>query len=168
MHAKPTGSEAGLVAYWSFNEGEGQTAYDFVGGNDGYLGSDWENPDDNDPAWVESDAPVGICPPAALLERNLSNAIEIKQNVLQQLDEALANERAAEGILRDMQSNQGPDKLTPIQVIRARIKIVWAIIKEKWSKRKINQSKEHLEDSLDILTQEPDLNPAGRQRRRGK
>jgi hypothetical protein len=71
-------------------------------------------------------------------------------------------------MLRDLQNSQDTDELTPIQVVRARIKIVWAIIKEKWSKRKINQSKGHLEDSLDILTQEPDLNPAGRPWRRGR
>ncbi len=165
MYAKPTGGEPGLVAYWSFDEGEGQIAHDLAGGHDGYLGSDGENPDDSDPAWVESDAPAGICPPQALLERNISNALEIKQNILQQLAEALASERAAEDILRDMQRNRDITELSPIQVIRARIKIVWAIVKEVWSQRKITQSKEHLEDSLEIVTQEPDLNPAGRQRR---
>ncbi|MHC4721188.1 MAG: LamG domain-containing protein [Planctomycetota bacterium] len=166
MHTKPTGDEAGLVAYWSFDEGEGQIAHDIAGGHDGYLGSDGENPDDSDPAWVESDAPAGICPPQALLERNISNALEIKQNILQQLDEALVSERAAEDLLRDMQRNRDTTELSPIQIIRARIKIVWAIIKEVWSQRKINQSKEHLEDSLEIVTQEPDLNPAGRPRQR--
>jgi len=165
MHAKPTGAEPGLVAYWNFDEGAGQTAHDLFGGHDGYLGSDWENPDDRDPVWVESDAPVGICPVKALLERNISNAVEIKQNVLEQLDEALASERAAEDILRDMQRNGDTTELSPIQIIRARIKVVWAIIKETWSKRKIGQSKEHLEDSLEIVTQEADLNPAGRPRR---
>ena len=168
MHVKLIGDELGLVAYWSFDEGEGQIAHDIAGGHDGYLGSDGENPDDNDPAWVESDAPAGICSRKDLLERNISTAVEIKQSVLEQLEEALKNERAAEEILRDMQSNRDTTELSFRQIVRARIKVVWAIVKEMWSKRKINQSKEHLEDSLDIITQEADLNPAGRSRQRGR
>ncbi|UCF43705.1 MAG: DUF5011 domain-containing protein [Planctomycetota bacterium] len=62
MHTKLNGSEANLVAYWDFDEGEGQVVYDMSGnGNDGYLGSDPCGPDDSDPNWADSDAPIGLC-----------------------------------------------------------------------------------------------------------
>jgi hypothetical protein len=53
MHTKLTGDQDGLVAYWDFDEGEGEIACDSSGnGNDGTLVG---------AAWVESDAPVGSC-----------------------------------------------------------------------------------------------------------
>jgi len=62
MHAKPAGDESNLVGYWDFDEGEGQIVYDLSGnGNDAYLGSDPCQPDNSDPVWIESDAPIGIC-----------------------------------------------------------------------------------------------------------
>lgn len=61
MHTKLNGSEPNLVAYWSFDEGEGQTAGDLSPyANDGTLGST-DGEDDSDPEWVKSYAPVGIC-----------------------------------------------------------------------------------------------------------
>ncbi|MHC4459039.1 MAG: LamG-like jellyroll fold domain-containing protein [Planctomycetota bacterium] len=61
MHTRLSGDEPGLVGCWDFDEGAGQFLYDLSGnGNDGQLGST-PNPDDSDPAWLESDAPVGIC-----------------------------------------------------------------------------------------------------------
>ena len=62
MHIALDGSEPNLVAYWDFDEGEGQVVYDMSGnGNEGYLGSDPCGPDDSDPNWIDSDAPMGIC-----------------------------------------------------------------------------------------------------------
>jgi hypothetical protein len=61
MHIRLNGDEPGLVGYWNFNEGEGQAAYDMtVNANNGQLGGT-DSEDDNDPEWVESDAPVGLC-----------------------------------------------------------------------------------------------------------
>jgi hypothetical protein len=61
MHIRLNGDEPGLVGYWDFDEGEGQAAYDMtINANDGHLGST-AGVDDNDPEWVESDAPVGLC-----------------------------------------------------------------------------------------------------------
>ena len=61
MHKRLSGDEPGLVGYWDFDEGEGQIVYDLSGnGNHGQLGST-PNADDSDPAWVDSDALVGIC-----------------------------------------------------------------------------------------------------------
>jgi len=58
MHIKLTGDEDRLVAYWDFDEGEGQILGDLSGnGNDGILAG---------PKWVESDAPIGICIPVSV------------------------------------------------------------------------------------------------------
>jgi hypothetical protein len=47
--------DSNLVGWWSFEEGQGQVAYDDSGlGNDGYLGSDPCGADSSDPVWVES------------------------------------------------------------------------------------------------------------------
>jgi hypothetical protein len=52
MNVSLTGSEPGLVAYWSMNEGEGDTAFDITGnGHDMRLGAT-VGPDEDDPTWV--------------------------------------------------------------------------------------------------------------------
>lgn len=58
MYTRLNGDELGLVAYWDFDEGEGEIAGDSSGnGNDGTLvGAEW----------VQSDAPIGICTPVAV------------------------------------------------------------------------------------------------------
>lgn len=67
MHTRPDTSDPNLVAYWAFDEGEGQVAGNSSGnnGNHGQLGSTPDT-DNSDPEWVESDAPVGICIPVAV------------------------------------------------------------------------------------------------------
>ena len=58
MNQPLTGSEPGLVAYWNFDEGEGQQIHDLtINSCNGFLGST-ENIDQYDPMWVESDAPL--------------------------------------------------------------------------------------------------------------
>jgi len=55
MNTALTGNEPGLVGYWRFDEGEGQTTTDSSGyGRDGRLGST-DGVDDNDPQWTASD-----------------------------------------------------------------------------------------------------------------
>ncbi|NQU05827.1 MAG: T9SS type A sorting domain-containing protein [Calditrichaeota bacterium] len=52
------GDEDGLVGYWRFDEGEGQDVHDLSPNqNNGFFGTD-EDEDDEDPIWVESEAPV--------------------------------------------------------------------------------------------------------------
>ena len=52
-----TGTESGLFAYWSFDEGEGQVAGDHSGsGNDAPLGTTFD-PENSDPTWILSDIP---------------------------------------------------------------------------------------------------------------
>ncbi|KPJ66746.1 MAG: hypothetical protein AMJ43_06965 [Coxiella sp. DG_40] len=66
MHRRLTADEPNLIGYWDFDEGEGQIAYDLSpNDNNGQLGST-PIADDSDPAWVDSDAPIGICIPASI------------------------------------------------------------------------------------------------------
>ncbi len=51
----------GLISAWHFNEGSGQSVSDATGGNNGYLGSA-SSEDNNDPQWVQSDAPAPDSP----------------------------------------------------------------------------------------------------------
>ena len=38
MNCPPIGNESGLVGYWNFEEGQGDTVYDLTGnGNDGII-----------------------------------------------------------------------------------------------------------------------------------
>jgi hypothetical protein len=58
MNRRLSGSESGLVGYWKFDEGSGQTTFDSSNGhNDGTLGSSSVE-DSNDPIWITSDVPV--------------------------------------------------------------------------------------------------------------
>ncbi|HKQ49065.1 MAG TPA: LamG-like jellyroll fold domain-containing protein [Phycisphaerae bacterium] len=72
MNLKLRGDETGLVGYWSFDEGTGQTANDAsTYGNDGTLGND-ANPggDALDPLWVSPGAEtnVGDCNTNGILD----------------------------------------------------------------------------------------------------
>ncbi len=60
MNQTISGSSANLVAYWTMNDGSGQTMTDSQssGNNDGTLGSTG-GVDIDDPAWVVSTAPIG-------------------------------------------------------------------------------------------------------------
>ncbi len=58
MNARLTGSEAGFVGYWTFDEGAGDVAADATGnGHDGRLGSA-VGADANDPQWTMDAAPI--------------------------------------------------------------------------------------------------------------
>jgi hypothetical protein len=58
MYYSLTGNEPGLLAYWNFDTGSGQTLYDLTGHTNGQLGST-SGVDSNDPTWVLSDGPYG-------------------------------------------------------------------------------------------------------------
>ena len=58
MNTRLSGDEPGLLAYWPFDEGQGQVVGDASGnGNDGQLGNSTAV-DTSDPRWIPSDAPV--------------------------------------------------------------------------------------------------------------
>jgi hypothetical protein len=51
MNVRLTGSEAGLVAYWSMDEGSGDTAFDLTGGGHDMQLGEVAGPDGADPSW---------------------------------------------------------------------------------------------------------------------
>jgi parallel beta-helix repeat protein len=58
MHSKLAGNEQGLIGYWNFDGGQGDTAHDLSSSViDGRLGN-IDGPDTADPAWVISTAPI--------------------------------------------------------------------------------------------------------------
>ena len=62
MNVELTGAEAGLVAYYSLNEGGGQSVLDQTSqGNHGTLGTT-SSPDSGDPTWVSSSPSVVSSP----------------------------------------------------------------------------------------------------------
>ncbi len=132
--------EPNLVAYWDFDEGEGQVAHDSSGNaNDGYLGSDPCEPDDSDPCWVESGAPLH-CTPRQIVVRNLRGAIERKAIANQQINEALERERASIRLLTDMRGRR-----------HFVIEIYKSMRMEYLCKKKLHESAEALRRALDWL-----------------
>jgi len=64
MNLQLNGNESGLIGYWNFNEGSGQSAGDASGnGNPARLGSA-SSSDSGDPQWVVSTVPQGSATPA--------------------------------------------------------------------------------------------------------
>ncbi len=154
MHSRPDTDEPNLVAYWDFDEGEGQIVYDLsLNDNHGRLGSD-TNADDNDPAWVDSDAPVGICTPEGLFERNISEAVDMKLGILEILEEALDKERAGQYILEQFLTNGDFSVWNKGDILASKRMIRSAVQDEEKVETAVGQSIEKLDDALDALGQE--------------
>jgi len=159
MHMKLTGDEPNLVGYWDFDEGEGQVAYDLSGsGNNGYLGNDPCDVDSADPAWVDSDAPIGICTTGGLIERNISRALESKQRALEEIEAALINENATIGVLEELFRSREHGDWSRKDIIKARQDIHLAIQPQQHSLDTLEKSIEKLEDSLSVLGYEIEPN----------
>jgi len=153
MHTRLSGDEPGLVGCWDFDEGEEQVAYDLSPyGNHGRLGST-PNADASDPAWIDSDAPIGICTLEELVERNLSDVLDIKLDILEQLGIALAKEEAVVDMLNTFFKNRDFGSAKKKDVGKAKKKIHSAIKHEKKSKKELEKSIEKLEDALTTLGQ---------------
>jgi parallel beta-helix repeat protein len=79
-----TGSEAGLVGYYRFNEGSGQIVNDSSPlGNHGTRGAD-ANPNTDDPQWVDSTAPIadGVkCVDGYVLDGEFSGSFPSGNNI---------------------------------------------------------------------------------------
>lgn len=151
MHTRPDTDDPNLVGYWAFDEGEGQVAYDLSPyGNDGQLGSTAEV-DDNDPNWVDSDAPVGICTLDGLVERNISNVLDLKLEILDLLNIALGKEYALLDYMDEAFHNGEFDNLNKGDVVKAKQKIFSAIRNEEQAETAVGQSIEKLDDSLSVL-----------------
>jgi hypothetical protein len=73
------GNEAGLVAYWGFDEGIVQLVHDLSGhGHDGHLGLSWLAADSGDPMWVPSTAPI-IPEPGTLALLALGGVVTVRR-----------------------------------------------------------------------------------------
>jgi hypothetical protein len=156
MLSKPTGSEPNLVAYWDFDEGEGQTAQDVSGnGNNGTLGSSSE-PDAADPCWVESDAPFGQCTAEQVLGRNLFGATEDKVAANQLITDAKAKERASVKLIDELRKQMKGKDL--FDALRARALVNIATVQEEMASRQINMTIEWLEEALCLLGYEEEEN----------
>ncbi len=148
MHNRLDGDEPNLVGYWTFDEGEGQVAYDLSSSaNHGRLGSD-PNADDSDPDWVDSDAPVGICTPQALIERNLYAVLQIKYNFLEQIAEAFLKEDATSYLLEEMLTAGDYGDLNRRSLSAAKRLIDFATQRQRRSQRELLRSVETLEGAL--------------------
>jgi len=156
MHRRLAGDEPNLVGYWDFDEGEGQIVYDLSGnGNDGQLGST-PNPDSSDPAWVESDAPIGICTLYQIATMAAERALERKLAMLEELLAALASEWTAYEALQEWLENGDYGVLNKGDIVTAKQKIRSAIQHQEQVIDALEKSIEKLEDALSALGYEPE------------
>lgn len=154
MYHKLAGSEAGLVGYWDFDEGDGNIVHDKSGnGNDGRIivspYSDPNDPCNPEPNWVEG-APY-LCTRPQLVERNLDRAIGLKEEAMMVIDDAMKMERASMMMLWDIQREKAYGEYDVRQIVRARVLTVQSFIKEYWAKSRIRSSIADLMGALDIL-----------------
>jgi hypothetical protein len=137
MYTRLSGDEVGLVGYWDFDEGQGQIVYDLSGnGNDGQLGST-PDVDTSDPAWIESDAPIGLCNPYLIATAAAKKALEHKRASLKELHAALAQEwKIYEALEQWLESGDFVD-LSKGDIVTA--------------KQKAHSAMQHEEQSIDML-----------------
>ena len=155
MHTRPDYDDPNLVGYWDFDEGEGQIAGDLSGnGNDGQLGSD-PNADSSDPEWVESDAPIGICTTRGFVERNITDVLKIKLNILEELEAALAKENTTIDMLEELFREREYGDLNKGEIMAIKKNVHFAIQEEERSRKPLEKSVGKLQDSLSVLGCEP-------------
>jgi len=150
MYMRLTGNEPNLVAYWNFDEGQGQDVYDLSpNGNDGaIIGA----------AWVEPGAPVDICTMQQLIERNISAALELKWNILDEIEVALDREYATFNMLIELLRGREHGDWSRKDIIKARHNLHLAIQPQHHSLSALEKSIEKLEDTLSILGYEVEPN----------
>jgi len=159
MHRRLQGNEPNLVGYWDLDEGEGQVVYDLSGnGNDGQLGSTPEA-DSSDPAWVDSDAPIGICSLYQIATMATERALGRKTALLEELLAALAQEWAAYEALEELFESGDYGDLNKGDIVTAKQKIHSAIQHEEQSIDALEKSIEKLKDALSALGYEPEPPP---------
>ncbi|HUS71936.1 MAG TPA: LamG-like jellyroll fold domain-containing protein, partial [Sedimentisphaerales bacterium] len=151
MHMRLTGDEPGLVGYWDLDEGQGQIVYDLSGnGNDGQLGST-PDVDESDPAWVESDAPIGYCTPYLIAIGAAKDALKHKRASLKELEAALAQEWTMyEALEQWLESGDFVD-LSKGDIVKAKQKTHSAMQHEEQSIDALEKGFEKLLDSLIAL-----------------
>ncbi|RKY04096.1 MAG: hypothetical protein DRP56_10510, partial [Planctomycetota bacterium] len=151
MHSRPDADDPNLVGYWGFDEGEGQVAGDSsVYDNDGQLGSTPDE-DNNDPVWVASDAPVGICSLEGIVERNLSDVWDTKVSILEQLYEVMAKEQALVDYMDEKFADRDFGDTSKGDVAKAKQKIHSAIQQEAKAQTAVDQSLDKIDAAMDTL-----------------
>ena len=152
MYRVLEGSEPNLVGYWRFDEGSGQDTVDQTqNGNDGTLGSNPQGKDSRDPAWVDMVAPVGICGLGGFVERNLTEAFDLKAMILEDLAIAMEKEEIAKNSLDAAFRDGAFEGIRKGDVAKAKQKIHSAIQHEEQAESTVERSIEKLEDALDAL-----------------
>jgi len=151
MYLRLAGDEPGLIGYWDFDEGQGQIVYDLSGnGNDGLLGST-PDVDESDPAWVESDAPIGLCTPYLIATAAAKEALKHKKASLKELEAALAQEWTMyEALEQWLESGDFAD-LSKGDIVKAKQKAHSAMQHEEQSIDALEKGIEKLLDSLSAL-----------------
>jgi len=148
MHIPLSLESPELYGYWNFDEGNGQVVHVISGnGQDGYLGSN-PNPDDNDPQWVASDAPVGICTPYIIAVQNIQSALKKKLKTLEAIDAALENEQKSLDALRDLMQDSDPANPPKIDILKSMADIRLAMVQQKVAQLALRKSVQKLEDAL--------------------
>jgi hypothetical protein len=148
MHDRLTGDEPGLVAYWDFDEGQGQIVYDLSGnGNNGQLGST-PDVDAGDPAWIESDAPIGRCNPYLIATGSTKKALKQKKASLEELEAAIAEEWTAYQALEELLESSDYGELKKGDIITAKQRIHNAIQHQEQAINALEKSINQLEDTL--------------------
>jgi len=144
MHRKPDTGEPNLVGYWNFDEGEGGIAADSSGnGNDGdVVGA----------VWTDSIPLVGdICSLEGLVERNLSDVLDLKIDALGILGAAIDKEEALLDFMDTSFKNRDFGTAKKGDVVKAKQKIHSAIQHEEQAETAVDQSIDKLDDALNTL-----------------
>jgi hypothetical protein len=155
MHKKLTGNELNLVAYWDFDEGEGQIVSDLSGnGNSGHLGNSVDV-DDSDPKWLDSDAPIGYCNPYLIAIMATERALERKLASLEEVEAALTQEWIAYEAIEEWLESDDFGDFNKGDIVTARQTVHSAIQHEEQSIGALQKSIEKLKFSLSVLDYEP-------------
>jgi hypothetical protein len=153
LYTRLTGREPGLVTYWDFDDGSGQVVKDLSGnGNHAYLGTDPDDYDASDPHWNLSDAPLDSCRPAEVILRSLTRAVELKNDILHLLNEALDNEQTTIRLLDRLFQTKEDFHRFDVHTVRRQVRA--AILRERLSKFALERTKRRLQTALSILTGE--------------
>lgn len=156
MYSNLVGHEDGRIAYWDFEETQGQIVNDLSGhGHHCYLGVNPLEPDEHDPNWVDSSAPLQTCGSADLVERNLSSTLAIKEQLSEKYQAAFDIEQATLEILEELFKEKEYQELDKKQIIKAKDTIHSAIKHQQQSLDALDKSINKLEEGQEAIGASP-------------
>jgi hypothetical protein len=118
------------------------------------------NADSSDPAWVDSDAPVGVCSSYQIATMTTERAIERKTALLEELLAALGEEWAGYEALEELLESGDYGDLNKGDIVTAKQKIHSATQHEEQAIDALEKSIEKLQDALSALGYEPEPTPS--------